>query len=134
LVRIGVDELAGAATGDIDALAERRLCSYPVADFAGLARARAHRAVQVLDVRRTDEYAGGYVDGCRHVPLHELTDRVDEVPRGEVWVYCGSGYRASIAASILDRLGRQVVLINDAYDVARLTGLEQSPRTVLTLP
>ena len=30
-------------------------------------------------------------------------DRLDEVPEGEVWVYCGSGYRASIAASILDR-------------------------------
>jgi rhodanese-related sulfurtransferase len=42
-------------------------------------------------------------------------------------VYCGSGYRASIAASILDRLGRQVVLINDVYDVARITGLEQPP-------
>jgi hydroxyacylglutathione hydrolase len=134
LVRIGVDELAGAATGDIAALAGQRLRSYPVADFAGLARARAQKAVQVLDVRRNDEYARGHVAGWRHVPLHELTDRVDEVPRGEVWVYCGSGYRASIAASILDRLGRQVVLINEAYDVARVTGLELGPRTVLTPP
>ena len=41
-----------------------------------------------------------------------------------MWVYCGSGYRASIAASILDRPGRQVVLINDAYDAARAAGLE----------
>jgi rhodanese-related sulfurtransferase len=39
-------------------------------------------------------------------------------------VYCGSGYRASIAASMLDQPGRQVVLINDSYDSAKDAGLE----------
>ena len=94
------------------------LRSYPVTDFAGLAKAMAQGPVQVLDTRRNDERAAGYVAGSRHIPLHELPDRLGEVPRGEVWVYCGSGYRASIAASILDRPGRQVVLINDDYDNA----------------
>jgi rhodanese-related sulfurtransferase len=46
------------------------------------------------------------------------------VPDGEVWVYCGSGYRASIAASVLDRPAREVVLIDDPYDSAREAGLE----------
>ena len=41
-----------------------------------------------------------------------------------MWVYCGSGYRASIAASILDRPGRQIVLINDDYDNAVAAGLQ----------
>jgi len=41
-----------------------------------------------------------------------------------VWVYCGSGYRSSIAASALDRPGRHLVLINDAYDAAADAGLE----------
>jgi glyoxylase-like metal-dependent hydrolase (beta-lactamase superfamily II)/rhodanese-related sulfurtransferase len=125
LVRIGVDDLAGAATGDIDTLADgRALRSYPVADFAALARARSAGPVPVLDARRNGERAFGSVAGSVHIPLHELADRLDEVPDGEVWVYCGSGYRASIAASILDRLGRQVVLIDDAYDAARAAGLE----------
>jgi glyoxylase-like metal-dependent hydrolase (beta-lactamase superfamily II)/rhodanese-related sulfurtransferase len=116
LVRIGIDELAGAATGDIDTLADgQALRSYPVTDFAGLAKALAQGPVQVLDARRSDERAQGYVAGSQHIPLHELLDRLDEVPQGEVWVYCGSGYRASVAASILDRPGRQVVLINDDY-------------------
>ncbi len=61
-----------------------------------------------------------------HIPLHELADRLGEVPDGEVWVYCGSGYRASIAASVLDRHGHPVVLINDAYDHAEHAGLTQS--------
>ena len=125
LVRIGIDSLAGVAAGDITALADgQQLRSYPVSDFAGLAKAMAERDVHVLDARRDDERAQGGVRGSQHVPLHELGDRLAEVPDGEVWVYCGSGYRASIAASVLDRLGRQVVLINDAYDSAKEAGLE----------
>jgi rhodanese-related sulfurtransferase len=128
LARIGVDELAGAATGDIEALADgHELRSYPVSDFQGLAKARAQGPVQVLDARRNDERARGHVAESLHIPLHELAQRLDEVPGGEVWVYCGSGYRASIAASILDRPGRNVVLINDAYDVAGAAGLTVQP-------
>ena len=128
LVRIGVDELAGAAIGDIESLADGQpLRSYPVSDFAGLAEALEHGPVQVLDARRNDERANGFVRGSQHVPLHELADRLDEVPQGEVWVYCGSGYRASIAASVLDRPGRSVVLVNDSYESAGKAGLEVRP-------
>ncbi len=82
--------------------------------------------VQVLDARRNDERAKGFVQGSQHVPLHELAERIDEIPEGELWVYCGSGYRASIAASVLDRPGRQVVLINDSYDAAKDAGLQDA--------
>lgn len=128
LVRIGIDQLAGAAIGDIESLADGRpLRSYPVTDFAGLATAMARGPVQVLDARRDDERAAGFVRGSQHIPLHELADRLDEVPQGEVWVYCGSGYRASIAASVLDRPGRQVVLVSDSYAAAGAAGLEDEP-------
>jgi hydroxyacylglutathione hydrolase len=126
LVRIGIDSLAGVAAGDITALADGgQVRSYPVTDFAGLAKTRTERDVHVVDARRNDERAQGGVKDSQHIPIHELGDRIDEVPGGEVWVYCGSGYRASIAASILDRPGRQVVLINDSYDSAKDAGLEQ---------
>ncbi|MCF6510100.1 MBL fold metallo-hydrolase [Blastococcus sp. MG754426] len=129
LVRIGVDELAGAAIGDVGSLADGQpLRSYPVSDFAGLAEAMERGPVQVLDARRNDERAAGFVRGSQHVPLHELADRLDEVPQGEVWVYCGSGYRASIAASVLDRPGRSVVLVNDSYGAAGEVGLEVQPK------
>ncbi|TWD84345.1 glyoxylase-like metal-dependent hydrolase (beta-lactamase superfamily II) [Kribbella amoyensis] len=124
LVRIGIDDLAGAATGELAVLADGRpLRSYPVADFAALAAARKERAIHVLDTRRNDEHAQSHVTGSQHVPLHELADRLDEIPEGELWVYCGSGYRASIAASLLDREGHQVVLINDDFDHAAESGL-----------
>ena len=125
-MRIGIDSLAGIAAGDIQALADGGgLRSYPVTDFEGLAKTRTARDVHVLDARRNDERAQGAVKDSQHIPIHELGDRIDEVPDGEVWVYCGSGYRASIAASVLDRPGRQVVLIDDSYDSAKKAGLEQ---------
>ncbi len=124
LVRIGIDDLAGSAVGDIETLTGHRpLRSYPVSDFAGLGDAMALGPVQVLDTRRNEERADGCVRGSRHIPLHKLAQRIDEVPDGEVWVHCGSGYRAAIAASVLDRPGRQVVLINDSYAAADEAGL-----------
>ncbi len=125
LVRIGIDELAGAAIGEVESLADGvPLRSYEVSDFARLAAAMDQREVQVLDARRNDERADGFVRGSQHIPLHELPDRLGEVPSGEVWVYCGSGYRAAIAASVLDGPGRTMVLINEAYDAAAEAGLE----------
>ncbi len=117
LVRIGVDRLAGAAVGSPEELSRgERLGSHPVTDFAGLAdRLSADSRTHVLDARRDDERAGGGVRGSQHVPLHELSARLDEVPAGEVWVYCGSGYRAAIAASILARAGRHPVLVDGGY-------------------
>jgi rhodanese-related sulfurtransferase len=38
-------------------------------------------------------------------------------------VHCASGFRASIAASLLDRAGHDVVLIDDEYDEAVQSGL-----------
>ena len=104
LVRIGVDNLAGAAIGDIHTLADgTALRSYRVADFAGLAEAIDRRRPHGAGRPPQRRDAPGHVAGAINIPLHELADRIDEVPAGEVWVYCGSGYRASIAASMLDR-------------------------------
>jgi glyoxylase-like metal-dependent hydrolase (beta-lactamase superfamily II)/rhodanese-related sulfurtransferase len=124
LVRIGIDRFAGAATGPVESLAAGQgLRSYPVSDFRGLAAVLAEREPFVVDARRDEERAAGGVRGSVHIPLHELTARRDEVPDGEVWVYCGSGYRASIAASMLDRPGRDLVLIDDDWNHAAEAGL-----------
>ena len=40
------------------------------------------------------------------------------MPDAQVWVHCASGYRASIAASLLDRSGRTVVAIDDEWAAA----------------
>lgn len=125
LVRIGIDELSGAATGTLDDIApgaERQ--SYERVDFAECAR-RIDLADGdvVVDVRRDDEFARGHVEHAAHVPLPQLLSRVDELPAGRLWVHCGSGFRASIAASLLQRAGRDVVHVDDDFDNAARAGL-----------
>jgi glyoxylase-like metal-dependent hydrolase (beta-lactamase superfamily II)/rhodanese-related sulfurtransferase len=119
LVRIGINRPAAAATGRPEEWAGGQpLRSYPVASFAELDAVRHHRPVTVLDVRRNLEWAESHLEGAVHIPLHELQDRLSELPPGEIWVHCQAGYRASVAASILDAAGREVVAIDDDYDHA----------------
>jgi glyoxylase-like metal-dependent hydrolase (beta-lactamase superfamily II) len=124
LVRIGIDDLAGAAVGDIaDLTSGDALRSYRVAKFADLARIPDREHLCVLDVRQSGEYDRAHVPGALNVPLHELAGRIAEVPSGEVWVHCGSGYRASIAASMIDGPDRSVVLVDDTFDRADVLDL-----------
>lgn len=116
LVRIGIDHLAGAATGSPQDWTDAALGRFERATFADLAQVRHHRPVAVLDVRRASEFRSGHIDGAVNVPLHELLARVDEVPDGEVWVHCAGGYRASIAASVLVARQMRVVAVDDTFD------------------
>lgn len=116
LIRIGIDRVDGAATGEPRDWTTEALGSFDRAQFADLAQVRHHRTVSVLDVRRSAEYAAGHIDGTVNIPLHDLLGHLDQVPRGEVWVHCASGYRASIAASVLAAHGMPVVLIDDNFD------------------
>jgi glyoxylase-like metal-dependent hydrolase (beta-lactamase superfamily II)/rhodanese-related sulfurtransferase len=124
LVRIGIDRLQAAATGSPAHWTGGELQSYPIAGFADLVEVHHHRHVVVLDVRRATEWAQSHLAGAVHVPLHELLNPLSDVPPGEVWVHCQSGYRAAIAASLLAAAGRSVVAINDDYADAATAGLD----------
>jgi hydroxyacylglutathione hydrolase len=55
--------------------------------------------------------------------MHVLLDRLGEIRTGQVWVHCASGFRAGIAASLLDRTGFDVVLVDDDFTHAVELGL-----------
>jgi rhodanese-related sulfurtransferase len=123
LARIGLDLVTASATGKPEAWTTAQLGSYATAGFPDLADVRHHREVLVLDVRRAAEHAESHIEGAMNLPIHEVADRVEEVPDREVWVHCASGYRASIAASFLAAAGRRVVLVDDEFARAREAGL-----------
>ena len=123
LVRIGIDRPAAHATGGPEDWSDRALSSFATATFADLAQVRHHREVVVLDVRRVEEYDAARIDGAVNIPLHELWDRAADVPAGEVWVHCEAGYRASIAASMLDAAGRSLVAVDDSFANSETVGL-----------
>ena len=119
MVRIGIDRPAGSADGGVEKWAAGgNVRSFRSASFIELAEAHSGGAIAVLDVRRDDEWDAGHIDGAVHIPLHDLDARLDEIPHGEVWVHCASGYRASIAASLLDRAGHQIVAVDDDWESA----------------
>jgi rhodanese-related sulfurtransferase len=115
LSRIGIDRAEAMAVGDPFRWGGGPLSSFRRVTFAELAAVRgAGRDPLVLDVRRDDERRIGALADTRHVPLHELSTRMAELPTGRtVWVHCAAGYRASIAASLLQRSGQEVVLVDD---------------------
>ena len=110
LVRVGFDDIHGYLEGGMDAweisgheLAT--LCTLSVHDLSKTMK-RDGRALTVLDVRTEKEWSSGHIDGAMHIHGGTLQDRIEEVPREQpVAVVCGSGYRASIAASFLKRNG-----------------------------
>ena len=114
MARIGIDRPAGAADHGIETWAAGgEVRTYRTATFAELADSLAEDPLVILDVRRDDEWAAGRIAGAVHIPLQDLEGRLDQVPDGQVWVHCASGYRASLAASLLDRAGRSVVAVDD---------------------
>jgi glyoxylase-like metal-dependent hydrolase (beta-lactamase superfamily II)/rhodanese-related sulfurtransferase len=132
LVRIGIDRPAAQATGPAQEWTAEpgQLRQLRTADFPALAAARAGDAPAglpapdvVLDVRMTNEWRAGHIAGAVHVPLPDLPGRLADVPAGTVWVHCGSGYRATAAASLLANAGREVVVIDDAFAAAATSGV-----------
>ena len=70
-------------------------------------------SLQVVDVRGPSEWKQGHVPGARNIFVPELRKRMSELdPKKPTVVYCGSGYRSSIAASILKPAG-----FNDLWNV-----------------
>jgi rhodanese-related sulfurtransferase len=78
----------------------------------------------VVDVRLRREWNEGHLAGAMHIPLHELPDRLAEIPGGRVWVHCAAGYRAAVAGSLLARSGRDVMVVSDPIGNAIACGLE----------
>ncbi len=80
-----------------------------------LARRPSSNSPVVIDVRNDAEWNEGHIPNAIHIPLGQLAQRIDEVPENDnVVVQCQGGGRSSIAASLLQKLGRK--------KVANLTG------------
>lgn len=62
--------------------------------------------VQFVDVRRSPEHAGGHAAAALNIPLDRLSREIDRLdPSVSTYVICQSGYRSSLATSILENAG-----------------------------
>jgi hydroxyacylglutathione hydrolase len=118
LLRIGVDRVAGYLQGGINSWIEAAF------DIETLPQVSVHEvkqrldigSLQVLDVRSADEWQSGHVPGACHRYAGEIVQAghtgnvtaalADVSGNGPLAVMCASGYRSTVAASVLLRAGR----------------------------
>jgi hydroxyacylglutathione hydrolase len=109
LLRIGYDRVegflsdgmwswhtAGLPSDSAKAVTVQELCSL----------LDAAEDVWILDVRSEKEVKDNPIPAAYHIHLSHVPERMQEIPRDRpVYIFCGSGLRATLAASLLRRAG-----------------------------
>jgi len=129
LARVGIERVAGYLSGGIEAWKRENLAleQVPQITVQDLARLIAEKRdqVQVVDVRRQGEWEGGHIEGALLKPLNQLARTMEELDaQRPVAVHCKSGYRSSIASSLLRRAGFRLVMnVTGGFDAWNGAGL-----------
>ncbi|MEO5589046.1 MAG: MBL fold metallo-hydrolase [Gemmatimonadaceae bacterium] len=110
---IGIERIAGVFPDDFLRDLEKFNVELTTSEKISTADARADENASIIDVRGRSEFAAGHIPVAVNIPLVELQNRIAEIPAGKVIVHCQGGSRSAIAASILQRRGR-----NDVLDMA----------------
>jgi hydroxyacylglutathione hydrolase len=110
LIRLGYDDLDGYLSGGMLAWHMAGLESSSITTVT--VQALCHLLDEsentwVLDVRSSEELEkAGQIPGAQHIHITQLPDRPNEVPKDRtVYIFCGSGLRSMIAASLLQSKG-----------------------------
>jgi len=120
LVRIGLDRVQGTITPKT--LLEwgegtDRLRMLKAIDFDEVDGRRHYTNVQVVDVRRKEEWDRKHIPEAVHVPHVRLPEFVDTLPPDKtLLVHCQSGVRSAVAAAYLHSHGFCVAYVRDHFD------------------
>jgi len=110
-LRIGFENIAGYLRGGYIAWAGAGLPTevggvLDVNDLATQLDRGGPEAPLVIDVRQDSEFEAGHLAGSLAIGAGDLPDRLDQLPRDRrIATICASGYRASVAASLLRAAG-----------------------------
>lgn len=105
-VRTGYTKFAGYLVGGMKAWNNAGLPLESVGQMTVDEVKAAGEKLQILDVRAPSEWKDGHIPNARHVFLGALREQLGTLDKGQpTAVYCDSGYRASIATSILQQQG-----------------------------
>ena len=125
LARTGLDRIDGWLAGGMAAWQNAGHALQPLEQLTVERLADERDAWTALDVRQPQEWQQGHVPGARHLFLPELPARLAELDRdAPIAVYCDSGYRASVGASLLQRAGfRRVASVPGSWQAWQARGL-----------
>lgn len=129
LARVGIENVAGYLADGVAGWIKSGfeldyIPQISVQEFAQLQNQEPDR-IAVLDVRELGEVANGVIEHSLCIPLGKLGSRLAEVHREKLLVvHCKSGYRSSIATSVLRRAGfRDIANLTGGFDAWKAAGL-----------
>lgn len=119
LLRVGFDNIKGYLK---DGISSWKNLNPPLSSLKTVSVQELNTMIEkkynnfyILDVRTDSEWQSGHIKEAHHIHAGHILNRIKEIPNNkQIIVTCGSGYRASIIASILKREGFK--------DVSNLTG------------
>lgn len=118
LARVGIEHVAGYLAGGIPAWIREGLPVEQTPQISVEQLQAESAGLQILDVRRLNEWQAGHIDHAQHKPLDRLTSLLADLdPDQPTAVYCKGGYRSAIAASLLQRAGfSHVMNVTGGFD------------------
>jgi rhodanese-related sulfurtransferase len=121
LARVGYDNALGFLEGGFEAWRSAGLDfeTIETIDVQELEkRYTADPSISILDVRKPGEWSAEHIDGARHFPLDFINNHMTDVQREMTYfLHCRSGYRSTIAASILKARGfDKLVNVHGKFD------------------
>jgi hydroxyacylglutathione hydrolase len=131
LARVGIEDLRGYLQ---DGVPGWKNSGFPVATLPQmtvqtLTSQLSHRDLHVLDVRREGEWQAGHLRNAQLWPLDQFRQALPSLEKSaSIAVHCKSGYRSTIACSLLLRAGysdvTNVIGGFDAWEAAKLPSVK----------
>ena len=112
LIRLGYDNIFGYLSDGFTSWSNsgEEIETVDAWSVHDLKKRQNDESIFILDVREFREWEEGYIKGAYHIYVGDLQYYINEVPKDKyIVVYCDTGNRASIAASILKNNGYEGV-------------------------
>ncbi|NRB48457.1 MAG: MBL fold metallo-hydrolase [Saprospiraceae bacterium] len=128
LARVGYDNAIGYLEGGFQAWkdAGAEYDQIETIDLKALAKAfDQDTEINIMDVRKPSEWSAEHIDGSINIPLDFINDKMSEMSKEKTYyMHCRSGYRSTVAASILKARGfEQLINVHGAVAHMEAAGL-----------
>lgn len=135
LARVGYDNVLGYLENGIEAWtnAEKELEQVTSISATAFEQILATQTLNVLDVRKPNEYKSEHVIDATNFPLDDINDNIEVLDRDKTYhIHCAGGYRSMITSSILKARGfHNLVDIAGGFDAITETNV---PKTAFVCP
>ena len=130
LSRVGYDNTLGFLKGGLAAWMDSgretgQIKSISAEEFS---KHYATGSIDILDVRKTSEYAAEHVQKAENFPLDYINENMNQINKErEYYIHCAGGYRSMIAASILNSRGfNKIIDVAGGYKAISITNVQRT--------